>query len=120
MRRDVESPKAYLADLDDKQGKIVKRIRKSIKQVAPRIEEKLQYGMLDYPGLANLAAQKRYVALYVAPEVLAKHKSEFPGVSAGKSCLRFTSLDQVDAPRIEALLADVLAFRSAGGSKRRA
>jgi len=112
MRRDVESPKAYLADLNDKQGEIVKRIRSSIKKVAPGIGEGLQYGMLDYPGLANLAAQKRYVALYVAPEVLSRHKSAFSGVNAGKSCLRFSSLDQVDPKRVEALLEDVLEYRS--------
>ncbi len=112
MRRDVEDATAYLAELDDKQGKIVKRIRSLIKNVAPDIEEGLQYGMLDYPGLANLGAQKRYVALYVAPEVLARHKAAFPGVNAGKSCLRFSSIDQVDAKRVEALLADVLAFQS--------
>ena len=59
-------------------------VRAAIFAVAPDVEEGLRYGMLDYPGLANLGAQKHYVALYVAPEVLARHVDAFPGVDRGK------------------------------------
>ena len=68
--------------------------------------------MLDYPGLANLAAQKHYVALYVAASVLARHKAAFAGLSSGKSCLRFKKLSDFDALAVRKLLADVLEFRS--------
>ena len=106
VKRDVSDPQAYLADLgaDERIG-----------SVAPEAEEGLRYGMLDYPGLANLGAQKRYVALYVAPEVLAAHRDAFPGVDAGKSCLRFTKTEQADPSALAALLADVWAYRQAGG-----
>jgi len=112
MRRDVETPKDYLNELSDTQAEIVKRIRRVIRRVAPKSKEGLRYGMLDYPGLANLGAQKRYVALYVAPEILAKHKDGFPGVDAGKSCLRFRSLEQADEKRLNKLLVDVREFRA--------
>ena len=79
-------------------------MRSAILRDHPDIVEGLRYGMLDYPGLANLAAQKAYVALYVSPSVLAEFKSRFPGVSCGKSCLRFTRLEQVE----EATLRDLL------------
>ncbi len=79
----------------------------------PRFEEGLRYGMLDYPGLANLGAQKHYVALYVAPEVLKRHRSNFPGVDAGKSCLRFKRIDQANPKALVSLLEDVLSHRSA-------
>jgi hypothetical protein len=52
--------------------------------------------MLDYPGYGNIGAQKHYVSLYVVPKVLAKHKMNFPGLSAGKSRLRFTKIEQVN------------------------
>ncbi len=115
MRRDARSPEAYLEELDEGQREIVERIRKVILKVSPRTEERMEYGMLDYPGLANLAAQKRYVALYVAPTVLADHKEHFPGVSAGKSCLRFSSVEQADAKAIGRLLRDVKAYRRRRG-----
>ena len=117
MRRDVESPKAYLAELAGEQLALVKTIRKAIRRAMPRFEEGLRYGMLDYPGLANLAAQKGYVALYVAPEVLAKHKEHFPGVNAGKSCLRFKKLEQADPDALDALLEAVWAFRRAADDR---
>lgn len=75
------------------------------------MDECIGYGMLDYPGIANLAAQKKYVALYVAPAVLAKRKRDFPGVDAGKSCLRFRKLDQLDRDALLRLIREVRAFR---------
>ena len=111
MQSRAETPRAYLAELGADHRRMVERIRESIRRVAPGVEETIGHGMLDYPGLANLASQKRYVALYVAPAVLERHRSAFPGVNAGKSCLRFTKLEQIDTPRLEALLRDVLAYR---------
>ena len=113
MKRDFASPKEYLADLDRDQLEITKRVRKAIRSAMPRFVEKLRYGMLDYPGLANLGAQKRYVALYVAPEVLSRYRERFPGVSRGKSCLRFTKAEQVDPVALEELLKEIWEFRSA-------
>jgi uncharacterized protein YdhG (YjbR/CyaY superfamily) len=112
MKRDAETPKAYLATVSGKQLPILQMIRKAIRSSAPDVRESIRYGMLDYPGLANLAAQKQYVALYVAPAVLEAHKRNFPGVDAGRSCLRFRRLDQVDVPALEALLADVRSHRA--------
>lgn len=114
VKRDVSDPQAYLADLGADQRALVEAIRESIGRAAPEAEEGLRYGMLDYPGLANLGAQKHYVALYVAPEVLAAHRDAFPGVDTGKSCLRFRRLEQVDPDALDRLLVDVLAFRRDG------
>lgn len=116
MERDAASPERYLASIGAEQRALVERIREAIRAVAPEVEETIGHGMLDYPGLANLAAQKRYVALYVAPMVLARHKQGFPGTSAGKSCLRFTKLEQADPEALEALLTDVLAHRRGGAA----
>ena len=116
IKRDVENTKAYLAEVEGEQRKILLVIRRAIRKVMPKCKEGIQYGMLDYPGLANLAAQKHYVALYVMPKVLAKHRKElgaFEGVDAGKSCLRFKRLDQVDRAEVEALLRDILIVRRA-------
>ncbi len=110
MKRDANTPADYVAAVPERQRALLETVRAAILRAAPDVTEGLRYGMLDYPGLANLAAQKAYVALYVMPSVLAEFKSRFPGVSCGKSCLRFTRAEQVD----EGVLLDLLrAVRSA-------
>jgi hypothetical protein len=112
MRRDDSSPSAYRKDVDGDLHTLLEAIRDLIFEVVPDVEEGIQHGMLDYPGLANLAAQKNYVALYVAPTVLAKRKVDFPGVSCGKSCLRFKRFDELDPQALTTLLREVREFRA--------
>lgn len=112
MKRDVRSPEAYRADVGPTHRPLLEAIRRTILDEAPGVAEGLRYGMLDYPGVANLAAQKHYVALYVAPAVLARHRDAFPGVDAGKSCLRFTRDAQLDRVALRRLIRDVLAGRA--------
>jgi len=118
MKRDIATAEEYLADIGPDQLPIVEKIRRALLAADPKMTEGIQYGMLDYPGLANLGAQKHYVALYVAPVILAKHKKNFPGVDAGKSCLRFKRLDQVDSPALEALIKDVRVHRKSKFAKK--
>ncbi len=111
MQRDANTPKQYLASLTRDEREMVERIRKFIRIAAPQIRESMRYGMLDYPGLANLATQKQYVALYVPPKILTKHEKNFPRINAGKSCLRFSKIGQIDQNALRALLEEVLAYR---------
>ncbi|MEJ2582090.1 MAG: DUF1801 domain-containing protein [Acidobacteriota bacterium] len=112
MKRDVDTPEDYRTDTTGEQGEILEAIRRVIFEVVPETDEVIEYGMLGYPGLANLAAQKHHVSLYVMPEVLARHSEHFEGVDRGKSCLRFCRPDQVDNGSLRELLRDVLRTRS--------
>ena len=112
MKRDDTSPDAYRRSVEGAQAELLEAIREVVLDAAPGVEEGIRYGMLDYPGLANLAAQKQYVSLYVMPAVLARHAKRFAGVDRGKSCLRFKRLDQLDEVALRALLEDVLATRA--------
>ena len=112
MYREVTGPDDYLAQVEGDLRAMLETIRQVIFEVAPEVEEITEYGMLGYPGLANLAAQKQYVALYVMPAVLALHKDNFPGTSCGKSCLRFRQPGQVRVEALRALLRDVYAARN--------
>jgi uncharacterized protein YdhG (YjbR/CyaY superfamily) len=111
VKRDASSPEAYRADVSGEQRELLEAIRDLIFEVYPEVEEGIEYGMLDYPGLANLAAQKRYVSLYVAPAVLAEHAEAFAKSSRGKSCLRFERPGQLDPAALKRLLRDVRRFR---------
>ena len=112
MKRDDSSPLAYRNDVSGDQREMLEVIRNAILSVAPDIHEIIEHGMLGYPGLANLAAQKHYVALYVRPAVLAEHRENFPSADCGKSCLRFRRPDQIDQRRLRDLLSAVLRDRS--------
>jgi hypothetical protein len=89
----------------------------------------LGYGLMPYRPksakttsmwpLIALAAQKRHLSLYVCAvvdgEYLAESRAEQLGkVSCGKSCIRFTSLDQVDTEALSALVRDAVAATHAG------
>lgn len=71
--------------------------------------------------LIALAAQKRHLSLYVSAvvdgEYLAEARADRLGkVSCGKSCIRFTSVDRVDAGELAALVRDAVAATDAGGN----
>ena len=116
MRRDDSSPGAYRADVEGEQSEMLEAIRALILMAAPDVDEKIDYGMLNYPGVASLAAQKHYVSLYVKHSVLARHKDAFPGVNCGKSCLRFRRREQIDEAALRDLLAELVA-RTAGNDE---
>jgi hypothetical protein len=69
--------------------------------------------------LIALAAQKKHLSLYVCAVVdggyIAEERADRLGkVSCGKSCIRFTSLDRVDADELSALVRDAVSATAAG------
>jgi len=89
----------------------------------------LGYGLMPYKPrsakqvtttpLISLAAQKRYVSLYVFAVVdgvyLAEARADRLGrVSCGKSCIRFSSLDAVDTDELSAVVRDAVAATADG------
>jgi len=89
----------------------------------------LGYGLMPYKPrsapqvtrtpLISLAAQKRYLSLYVFAVVdgvyLAEARAGRLGtVSCGKSCIRFSSLDGVDTEELSAVVRDAVAATAGG------
>ena len=89
----------------------------------------LGYGLMPYrprsatrttrTPLIALAAQKRHLSLYVCAVVDGAHLAEtradrLGSVSCGKSCIRFTSLDEVDAEELSAVVRDAVAATADG------
>ncbi len=73
------------------QGRLVE-LRKVIKSVAPKAEEKISYGMpyYGYKGaLAYFAAAKSHIGLYIPPPVIAEHKKELAGYVTAKATVQF-------------------------------
>jgi hypothetical protein len=119
-------------------GEELRRVDALVTAAAPGIDRQLVpvgasamlgYGLMPYrprsaqepttwPLLA-LAAQKRHLSLYVCAVLdgsyLVEARADRLGtVSCGKSCIRFTSLDKVDADELRALVQDAVAATAAG------
>jgi len=119
-------------------GEDLRRVDDLIMAAAPGIDRQLVpmastamlgYGLMPYRPrsattttmwpLIALAAQKRHLSLYVCAvvdgEYIAEQRAERLGkVSCGKSCIRFTTLDRVDAAELSALVSDAVAATAAG------
>ena len=118
----------------------LRRVDALVREAAPDLDRRLVavgsgqvlgYGLLPYRPrsakettlwpLVALAAQKRHLSLYVSAVVdghyLAEARAGRLGrVSCGKSCIRFTSLDRVDAAELSALVRDAVAATDAGSN----
>ena len=118
----------------------LRRVDEFVTAAAPGIDRQLVpmgssamlgYGLMPYRPrsakettmwpLISLAAQKRHLSLYVSAvvdgEYLAEQRADRLGnVSCGRSCIRFTSLDEVDAAELSALVRDAVAATAAGGN----
>ena len=116
----------------------LRRVDALVREAAPGLDRELVpagsgtvlgYGLLPYRPrsatettrwpLVSLAAQKRHLSLYVCAVVdgayLPEARAERLGrVSCGRSCVRFTSLDRVDAGELAALVRDAAALTSSG------
>jgi hypothetical protein len=116
----------------------LRRVDALVRDAAPGLDRRLVaagsgqmlgYGLLPYRPrsakettlwpLVALAAQKRHLSLYVAAVVdgayLAETRAERLGrVSCGRSCVRFASLDRVDAAELATLVRDAAEATAAG------
>jgi hypothetical protein len=134
MPADIET---WFAAAGDREQQL-RRVDALVTAAAPGIDRQLVsmgttamlgYGLMPYRPrsarettmwpLIALAAQKRHLSLYVAAVVdgsyLAESRADRLGtVSCGKSCIRFTSLDRVDAGELSALVRDAVAATAAG------
>jgi hypothetical protein len=78
-------------------------------------EQPYQTKSMKEPGVwpvVALAAQKRYLSLYVSAVidgeyVAERHASELGSVSCGKSCIRFTKVDKINLETLKKILVDV-------------
>ena len=116
----------------------LRRVDELVTAAAPGIDRQLVpmgsgamlgYGLMPYKPksakettmwpLIALAPQKRHLSLYVCAVVDGKYLAEARAdrlgkVSCGKSCIRFTSLDKVDADELSAVVRDAVAVTAAG------
>ena len=119
------TPDEYLAVVDDRRRPDVIALDALITEVAPGLPRVMAGRMLGYgpfhyryasgregdATLLALAAQKRYLSLYVLCSVdggylAERYAARLPKASIGKSCVRFTRLADVDEGVLRELVAE--------------
>lgn len=106
MRRPADVD-AYIEAAPKEARNKLREIRKAIKSVAPKAEEKISYGMpyYRYKGrLAYFAAFKDHVSLFAMPPIVGATKSELNKYQTGKSTLRFSFDQKLPVPLIRKLV----------------
>ncbi len=138
MSEDIEADIEAWFDAAGPRGEELRRVDALVTAAAPGIDRQLVptgfsamlgYGLMPYRPrsaketttwpLIALAAQKRHLSIYVCAVVDGKYLAESRAarlgkVSCGKSCIRFTSVDKVDAAELSALVRDAVAATAAG------
>jgi len=88
----------------------LKRIRKTIKEVAPDAEEKISYGMPTFTlkgNLVHFAGYKNHIGFYPTPSGIEKFKDEISVYEWSKGAVKFPH----DKPVPFDLIRKVLVFR---------
>ena len=127
---DARTPEEYLAQLPEERRRVVSAVVDVVRaHLPPGFEEGMGYGMMGwyvpletfpdtYNGqplaLAGIASQKRYISLYLVhvygdPELEAWFRERWAAtgkkLNMGKSCVRFTRLEDVPLDLIGEVIA---------------
>jgi Domain of unknown function (DU1801) len=127
----------YLAALPDGRRQAMTEVHGVIRRAAPQLECSMAGAMIGYGPfhyryasgregdtfIVSLANQKRHVSLYLCAEVdgeyLAEANADRLGhVSVGKSCIRFTKLENLDLDVTAELVRLAAASGGAGAVDR--
>lgn len=119
----AKTVKEYFAALPDERREPMEFLHQFIQETAPKLKPNFIYNMpgygsfkytnskkevLDWPVIA-LASQKNYISLYVCAvedgEYIAeKHQKELGKVSAGKSCIRFKKIEDLNLATLKKVI----------------
>jgi len=109
---------AYIAAFPREVQVILRRVRKTIKEVVPAAEESISYGMPAYKlngkALVYFAAYPKHVGFYATPTGHAAFKKQLAGYKQGRGSVQFP----LDAPLPYKLIAQIAAFRAKGLSAK--
>ncbi|MCG6186167.1 iron chaperone [Maribellus maritimus] len=93
MKNKSESVDDYISEFPEDIQKILKRLRKTILEIAPKAEESISYGMPAYKTsgkpLVYFAGYKKHVGFYATPSGHAKFARELSQYKQGKGSVQF-------------------------------
>lgn len=97
----------YLTKVPEEQRVALDRLRKQIKAAAPKIEERIGYGMPYYKQngpVAYIVAHKNHCSLYLPGDSKNAFKQEIAPYHTSKATLRFTPEKPLPATLVKKLI----------------
>ncbi|WP_346860419.1 DUF1801 domain-containing protein [uncultured Draconibacterium sp.] len=108
MKYNATSIQDYINAVSDERGKIIVEIISLIKEYFPSAEGNLEYNMPTFPSICSVASQKHYISVYIyRVDLLDKHREELGNLKVGKSCIRFTSSEQMPGKVLRSIFAQI-------------
>ncbi|HQY20947.1 MAG TPA: DUF1801 domain-containing protein [Ignavibacteria bacterium] len=109
----AETVSEFMEKIDADRKKDLTILRKIIKKTVPGIKESMKYGMPTYDVndkvILAFNSQKNYMSFYADSKSVEKNRDLLKvlnGVSCGKSCIRFTSIDKLPEDVITKIIKD--------------
>ena len=115
MKIEAKDGNGYVAAIPPERRPHVEKLRALVKKSVPRVTEGIQYGMIAYTLEGRLvtaiASQKNYLSLYLCdlytqPALMKKHGKALAKLKMGKSCINFSSVDELPLDTIAAILRE--------------
>ncbi len=107
----------YIAAQPEKTREVLSKLRKTIKELAPKIEESMNYGMPGYKlnkkPLIYFAGWKDHVGIYPTPSGMDAFKDDLKPYQTGKGTAQFP----LDKPIPYELVDKIIKFRIEETSK---
>ncbi len=107
MHKAPKDVDAYIAGAPKEVRGKLKELRKIIRSVAPKAEEKISYGMpyYGYKGrLAYFAYAKNHIGLYAMPPIVKEHETELKRYRTSTATIRFPLNEKLPAALIKKLV----------------
>lgn len=127
MRIEANTPQEYINKLDEPRKSDIETLHRLILKTVPKLKpfmlgsmgsNMIAYGKYHYKSKSGqegdwsviaLASQKNYISLYVScvteqGYLAENYKKALPKANIGKSCIRFTKLDNIDLNVIKEIL----------------
>ncbi len=109
MAEKTKSIDEYLALVSDDQRAALQKLRKTIKAVAPKAEECINYGLaafrLNGENLVAFGATAKHCAFYLmSGSTVDDHKDELAGYDTSKGTIRFSAAKPLPATLVRKLV----------------
>ncbi|HRH24164.1 MAG TPA: DUF1801 domain-containing protein [Candidatus Paceibacterota bacterium] len=106
----IETVPAYIATFPKDTQAILKKMRATIKKVAPKAKEKIAYGIPTYTlngNLVHFGGFKKHVGFYPAPSGIKAFQKELSEYKGAKGSIQFP----YDEPLPLALIQKIVRYR---------
>ena len=106
---------AYLEKLEPDRRAALAKLRSLVLETVPGAVEGMKYRMPTYECEGGVpcafASQKRYMSLYLVPDLVEKYRAELSGLDVGKSCVRFRKLEKLSLDTVRVILQETVQKR---------